>query len=343
MPSTRRLRPWTVLLGCLGTTLAVAACTASSAASSPPPVSYLASGPSAVTLVQWAATAGGSIRGTLVVDAVSGLAPHETVSARSYPLTGRIRRHSVTFAAAGSTDHGSVSGGVLTLASPLPGAAAGADRLTAVASAGYDQALAALRNRARQANSGGQSLAARLLAAYRATIQARHVLVRNLYTLRNDRRLARNDLLLTQAAEQTAISAAATSHPVLACDDAVQVDLDAEYVADEATGMASDLQTFRMDLPPLTSSRAALITAMRDVAGAQPVGQSAALTPTIAEAKNVRRSSRLFLARAISMANYDIRSVNRSVAAAYAESAVASWAGNCHSASAPPPPLQPVS
>jgi hypothetical protein len=339
MPSTRRLRPWTVLLGCLATTVALAACTAS-AASSPPSVSYLASGPSAVTLVQWAATAGGSIRGTLVVDAVSGFAPHETISARSYPLTGRIRRNSVTFAAAGSTDHGSVSGGVLTLASPLPGSA---DRLTAAAAAGYDQALAALRNRARQANGGGQSLAARLVAAYRATIQARHVLVRNLYTLRDDRRLARNDLLLTRTAEQTAISAAAASHPVLACDDAVQVDLDAEYVADEATGMVSDLQTFRLDLPPLSNSRAALVTALLDIARAGPAGRSATLAPAIAKAVNVRRSSRVFLARAIGVANYYVRSVNRSVVAAYAESAVASWAGNCHSASAPPPPLQPLS
>jgi hypothetical protein len=343
MPSTRRLRPWTVLLGCLGTALAVAACTASSAVSSPPSVSYLASGPSAVTFVQWAATADGSIRGTLVVDAVSGLAPHETVSARSYPLTGHISRHSVTFAAAGSTDHGSVSGGVLTLASPLPGAVTGADRLTETAPTGYDQALAALRDRARQANGGNPSLAARLLAAYRATIQARHVLVRNLYTLRNDRRLARNDLLLTQTAEQTAISATATSHPVLACDDAVQVGLDAEYVADEATGMVSDLQTFRLDLPPLTDSRAALITALRNIARTGSAGQSATLGPAIAKAKNVRRSSRVFLARALSAANYDIRSVNRSVVAAYAESAVASWAGDCHSASAAPPPLPPVS
>jgi hypothetical protein len=339
MLSVRRLRPWTVALGCLATALAAAACTASSAAAAPPSVNYLASGPSGVALVQWSAIAGGGVRGTLVLTAVSGAAPHETISARKYPLVGHLRSGSVTFTAGGSTEHGTLAGGVLTLESPLPGGAAGLGRLTEVALASYDRAVAALRSRARQADDGGQSAVTRLAAAYRATIQARHVLVRNLYTLRNDRRLARNDLELTQTAEQSALDAAAGQHPVLACDDAVQVALDAEYVADEATGMMADLDTFSLALPPLTSSRSALVAALRAVSRARPPGSWSARV----KARNVRRSSRLFFARAIAAANYDIRSVNRSVAAAYAQSTSASQAGDCHSASAPPAPLHQLS
>jgi hypothetical protein len=345
MLSARRLRPGTALLACLATALGLTACTASAAASAPASVSYLAKGPSAVALLRWAPASGGGVSGTLVLDTVSGAVPHEIISAKSYPLAGRVRSGSVTFTAAGSTEHGTLAGTVLTLASPLPGGVAVPGGFSRAAPSSYDQAVAALRDRVRLSD-GAEPSAAGLAAAYRATIQARHVLVRNLFALRDDRRLAHNDLELTRTAEQGALAAARPpAHPVLACDDAVEVSLDAEYVADEATGMISDRQTFSQDLPLLTSARTALVIALRAAvtqARSDRSGPPVVIAPARAMARNVVRSSRLFLARAIGAADYYIRSMNRSVMQAYAGSAAASRAGDCHTASSPPPPLRQI-
>src|ERR1039457_4088946 len=69
---------------------AVAAASCEHLPAAPPGAAgYLAAGRSSVAFLRLPGTPGAAVSGSLELNAISGTAPHTTVSARTYPFTGR--------------------------------------------------------------------------------------------------------------------------------------------------------------------------------------------------------------------------------------------------------------
>jgi hypothetical protein len=336
--------------------VAVAAASCDGPGRPPAAAGYLTAGRSSVAFLRWPATARAAVAGSLELDAISGTAPHATVSARSYPFTGRLSgRRVLIIRINGVTARGRLAGHELTLG-PLPGSA-GPRAFAAARADSYDRAVAALRGRARNADvlarrravsaalrrRQDQQAVAGLAAAATAVRQARRVISGQLSAMGSLIAVAAAALDKTRHDTRTALTKARLgARQVLVCDYAVLVDSDALGVSANSAGVGTDASSVAGDVSALQDAITALSAQLRSVQLDQPGYRGGGTAPSPAQVSQRIGRAKLRIGTVVSEANGDIALVNLDVAAAYRLSARASNAGQCGSASATPALLAPI-
>jgi hypothetical protein len=336
---------------------AVAAASCEHLPAAPPGAAgYLAAGRSSVAFLRLPGTPGAAVSGSLELNAISGTAPHTTVSARTYPFTGRLSgRRVLIIRINGAPARGRLAGRGLTLG-PLPGSAG--PRAFAAARAGsYDRAVAALRGRAASANAlAGRRAAsaalrrrqvrqavAGLITAATAVRQARRVVSSQLSEIGRLTSVAAGALGKARRDAQTALARARLgARGVLVCDYAVLVGSDALAVSANSTGVGTDAGSLAGDLSALRDTITALAAQLRAVQLNQPGYRGGGTAPSPGEMLQRISRGQLRIGTVVSQANADIALTNLDVAGAYRLSARASSAGHCGPAPATPVPLGPM-
>jgi len=149
------------LLPCAMTAMlfAVVSCTGSakSAYSAGGAATYLANSKSEIAFIQWRATRGGHVQGTLTAGNIGGAAPAASLSVNSVPFTGIVHGTSVNLTFAHglflqSQAHGRLTDSSLTLAVPQADGAVHVTTFTRSSRSSYNRAVTALRRSAQHEN-----------------------------------------------------------------------------------------------------------------------------------------------------------------------------------------------
>jgi hypothetical protein len=330
---------------------------------------YLAASGSSIAFLRWPAGTRADVAGMLELNAISGTAPHRTVSARSYPFTGHVsRRRVVTIRIGGRTARGRFSGGLRPSAGslrpaggslrlgPLPGSP-GRRTFTAATADSFGRAVAALRDQVSRSDAAARNVAAGVALRQQQAAQGVAGLVTAAKTVRQDRRVVSSDLRAMREVTAEAAGALGTARSdarqglaeahrgasrVQVCDYAVQVDADAAGVSAYSLGLSADVGSLSGDVSVMQASMTALGGQLRAVLRQQPGYRGGGAAPSPAQVTEKISRARARIAEDMARADGYVSLENQDVAEAYRLSARAAAAGTCRSASPPPPPLPPV-
>jgi hypothetical protein len=294
--------------------LATAGCSGSGVPARP--ASYLASSNSKVAFIQWRPTSHGHLRGTITEDSTGGSGSAQTLSVSSAPFTGTMSGNSVrltfgTLYFLHANAHGTVNGSVLTMVVPASDGSVKQASFSSSNKAGYDRAIAALRNRIRHANL----LAAKQLARQRrqpAHAQAEQGAQMALSAVGNDASLAGGGKLAVGLARFARHIQAGRSHlateradssgnnkycaaAFTVAGDAKTVDGALQSVQGDTLNLISDISVIRLDIV---------------MADAHLRHLSRAGLPAPVLASNVIASARANVKQAVAMANSYIDQIN---------------------------------
>ena len=299
--------------------LALAAC-----GGSPGPASYLASGTSGISFIQWQpGSSGDRIQGTITDDTISGTAPNESVSVESAPFTRAINGSSVTmnlnggFLVGTQTLTGTLTGNTLTLNILSSSGSIQPDTLTQSDTTAYNQAVAALHKSVRQANL----VAAQAQAAQQRQQQDSQDLQTaqtDLATLQavsfgSDMSALANDVKQTNSdlAGEKNDAANGNGSDCYNLQSNVEYDAQSNVDYDIQSNLDYDLQTNL--IPDIQAARQAITTLQGD----QATLASDGLTAPPGDASAVSAAHRA-IRQAIAAANADIDQANGDDAEAYA-------------------------
>jgi len=294
--------------------LATAGCSGSGVPARP--ASYLATSNSKVAFIQWRPTSHGHLRGTITEYSTGGSGSAQTLSASSAPFTGTMSGNSVRLTFGNlyflhANAHGTVNGGVLTMAVPASDGTVKQASFSSSDKAGYQRSVAALRSRIRHANL----LAAKQLARQRrqpAHAQAEQGAQRALNALDDDASLAVGGKLaigLTRFARHIragrshlATERADASGDNKYCGAAFTVAGDAKAVDGALQSVQGDIFNFIPDISVIRQDMA--------IANARLRHLSKAGLPAPALASDVIARARANMKQAIVMANSYIDQIN---------------------------------
>ncbi len=281
------------------------------------PQSFMSVSSSGVAFIQWQPdSTGNGIQGTITADSVSWNPPDyktESLSVNSYPVTGRINGSSVTLDLAGSTIYGTLSGSTLTLNSlNTSSGSIQASTFTQADTSAYNQAVAALRRKIRQAN---------LVAAQAQAAQQRQqkdnqdlqTTQNDLATLQQDEGNFNGDLSALAGDVKQANSDLGTLKSDAAhgqgsyCDNVYNVGDDAYTVDDDSYILSDDLYTLVSDFQ----------TVHQDTAAATADLQTLASVPAPAGVSSALSAAHTAIRQAKATANSDITQMNAIDRAAY--------------------------
>ena len=271
------------------------------------PASYLGASSSQIDFIQWQASSGGALQGTLTADMLTGSAPAETLAVNNASFTGTLRGTSVTLSFSGlffgqSFIYGTLNGTTLTLRVPQSDGTIQAATFARSGVAAYNKAVASLHTRIRQANLLARQAQAQQ-QQQQANAQAEQGAQNDLSTLQQDASFS-SDLSALSSDVQSAGSDLGTLKSDAAqgagsyCTNVFTVADDAMTVDDDLYTLSDDLSTFTSDL---ATARQAITTVNTDIANLQASG-----LPAPAGAAADITAARQAIQSAITAANGDI-------------------------------------
>lgn len=264
------------------------------------PASYLAASSGTVAFVQWRATPGGHVRGTVTSSHTEGSAPGEMLSVSRTPFTGTVKGSSVMLLFPvqfflHNSAHGTLSGGTLRLGLAQPDGTLRPATFSESKLASYHRAVAALSKTIKQANA---QVASQLTGHPQRQVSAHDEQIA-LSALRRDSSLAHGSVLpriLARFADGTATARsdletekrhAAGSNKY--CKAAFTVGGDAQKVGGDLNAMQGDTAAMNPAIANIRAEMASARIAMRQLARAGLDAPSSAAAMISGAEGNVRQ------------------------------------------------------